>query len=155
MTGPIEHERTKAPGRPSLSQSSPLHNWLTPPTSFSEEPSSSLATSVPSRAPGLGPERQGSGDSYKSKSSPAQLPGLQTHLAEIPAGLAPSRLAKGSVEQLVAAAAWGRRVIRGGAVSGPSVAALTLGELQQGLTLSVSKLRASLVSLIWRIGSRI
>lgn len=54
---------------------------------------------------------QGSGNSYKNKSAPAQLRGFQTHLAEIPAGLAPGCLAKGSVEQVVVVAAWGRGVI--------------------------------------------
>ena len=54
----------------------------------------------PPRTPGLGPVRQRSSDSYKNKSSPAQFPGLKTHLAELSAGLAPGRLAKGSVEQV-------------------------------------------------------
>lgn len=38
-------------------------------------------------------------------------------------------------------------------VSGPSAAANTLCELQQGLILSVSKLRVSLVDHIWRVGA--
>lgn len=37
------------------------------------------------------------------------------------------------------AAAWDRGVIRGGGVSAPGTAAITLCELQQGLTLSVSR----------------
>lgn len=138
--------------RPCPSSLSSTASWPLP-TSFSEEPWPLPSHLHLLQGSGLEPVRQGSGDSYKNKSSPAQLPGLQTHLAEIPAGLASGRLAKGSVEQVVVAAAWDRGVIRGGGVSGPNAAAITLCELQQGLTLS--ELRSSLLDHIWRMGSRI
>lgn len=117
-----------------------------------------MATPVPARAPGLG---QGSDDSYKNKSSPSLAPwppdSPRRDLSwagprEAGKGASQPWQAKASVEQVVAGSVGQKGYSGWHGASGPNAVASRLCELQQGLTLSVSKRRSPSVDHICRLG---
>lgn len=163
MTGPIQHERTEA--------------WLGSPVSYpsslSPQPTDPhlpvlrgillLPISDLQGSGGLRPVRQGSGDSYKNKHPPSslayRLTSQRSQLGWAQAGW-PRCLPGLAGRRLSGAGGGGGSMGQRGylgwcGVTGPSAAANVLCKRQQGLTLSVSKLRAFLADHIWRLGSRI
>lgn len=154
--------------RPGLAALSPtpvlsLPSLLTPTYQFSEESFSSLTISDLQGSGGLRPVRQGSGDSYKNKQPPSslayRLTSQRSQLGWAQAGW-PRCLPGLAGRRLSGAGGGGGSMGQRGylgwcGVTGPSAAANVLCKRQQGLTLSVSKLRAFLADHIWRLGSRI